>query len=490
MQEEGTSSSTESADSGRFQVNRRRFLAVGGGAATAAFLAACGSGSGGSGATSAAATTSAPASSAAAATSASAAPSSAASSVASSAVSSAVSSAAASASTTTVSVAPADLVVWASTAMIPNDSSPLSQAGKDYAAKFGGSVTFQGFAASDLTNKITTALAGGSGPDAVLFDSSAVAQFAAAQQIVDITSKFAGIKDQFFPGNVEAAQYKGKQFAVPFDISNVALFWNKAMFAKAGIAAPPTTWDDLLSAAKEMTGGDNYGYMLGASGYGSFLFWPWLWQNGGAIANADNTEITVNSAEGLEAWDFYANLYLKENVVPPTFLTVTQSWDQFVTPFMQGKCAMMPIGSWGIAPLKAGNPGLEYGVAPLPKKKQAASVLGGNALAVTTASKNPDSAYNLLQWLMSADQEKVVEGYQRIPARLDVVDSEYAKSDPARQTFVQQAPDGKARPSIPNWGDIEWGVMATAWDNVIHKKKSPEDALNDAATAATAKLKG
>jgi multiple sugar transport system substrate-binding protein len=490
MQQEGTSSPTGSADPGRAQVNRRRFLAVGGGAAAAAFLAACSSNSSGSGTTSAPATTSAggagSATTSAAATSASLTGSSA----SGSATASTGSSGATGGSATATSIAPADLTVWGTTAMIPDQNSALVQSGKAYAAKFGGSVTFQGFAAKDLTTKITTALAGGSGPDVVLFDISSVAQLAAAQQIVDITDRFASIKDQFFAGGVAAGQYQGKQYAVPYSVNNVALFWNKELFAKAGIAAPPTNWDDLLSAAKELTGGGNYGYMLGASGYGSFLFWPWLWQNGGAIANADNTAITVNSPEGLEAWDFYANLYLKNNVAPPTFLTVTQSWDQFIAPFMQGKCAMMPIGPWGIAPLKAGNPNLQYGIAPLPKKKQSGSVLGGSSLAVTSVSKHVDSAYGLIAWLASADQEKVLDSYQLIPGRVDAVNSSSITGNPALETFVQQAPAAQTRPTVPNWGDIEWGVMADAWDSVIHKQKGPEDALNAAATAATAKLKG
>src|SRR5262249_50677360 len=39
----------------------------------------------------------------------------------------------------------------------------------------------------------------------------------------------------------------GKQYAIPFDLGMVGIWYNKDLFAQAGIAAPPTTWDDLLA---------------------------------------------------------------------------------------------------------------------------------------------------------------------------------------------------------------------------------------------------
>lgn len=381
------------------------------------------------------------------------------------------------------------LTVWASTDFVSDSSSALSKAAEKFGKSKDVKVTVQGFAANDLINKVTTTLSGGGGPDIVLVDVSQVAQLGAAQQLVDLTSRIAPIKDQFFSGNLVAATDSGKSYAVPYDTSNIAMFWNKKMFEKAGISAPPATWDDLLSAATELTGGGKYGYMLGAKGYGSFLYWPWLWQNGGAITNDDFTQATFNNAAGLDAWQFYADLHLKHKVVPPTFLGVTDSWDQFLQPFMTETVAMMPMGDFGIAPLKKGNPGLEYGVVAMPKKTKTATTLGGNALGVTKAAKDPDLAWSFVSWLTAAQQESVLEdGYERIPARVDVAGSDFAAGNEARSVFVEQAASAVSRPPVPSWGDIEWGVMADAWDSVIQKKKSPADALNQAATAATAKL--
>jgi multiple sugar transport system substrate-binding protein len=383
------------------------------------------------------------------------------------------------------------LTVWASTTFAGTTSTALAQAAQEYGSKHNSTITVQGFPANDLTGKITTALGGGSGPDIVIVDAAQVPVLAAAKLLVDISSRFNSVKSQFFPGNVAATTYNGATYAVPFDTNNVALFYNKQLFSKAGIANPPSTWDDLRSAAKELTGGNQYGYMLGAKGYGSFLYWPWLWQNGGQIVDSSNAKAAFNSSEGMEAWKFYSGLYLNDKVVPPTFLGVTQAWDQYIQPFLTGQVAMMAIGDWGIAPIAKGNPSLEYGVAPLPKGKQAATVLGGNAVAVTSAAKNPDAAWAFVSWLTAKEQEHVLEdGYKRIPARLDVAGSSFSSADPARKVFSDQAAVAKSRPPTAKWNSVEWGVMADAWDSVIQKKKAPEQALNEAAEGSTKALSG
>ncbi len=445
--------------------NRRAFLGLAGGAAATAALAACGS-NGAASPSTAASGSSTPGGSSAPTASSSVDGSSAA------------------------SVPSADLVLWTTTRFTPNDEAGVPKAAADYAKKFGGSVTVQGFPPNDFLDKITTAVAGGGGPDVIMFDISQIAPLAAAGLLEDITDKFAPMKDLFNQGDITGANYQGKQYAVPYDTNNVGLFWNKAMFEKAGISAPPTNWDDLLSAAKELTGGKQYGYMLGAKGYGSFLYWPWLWQNGGTILNEDNTKATFNEPAGTEAWQFYADLYLKHGVVPPAFLSASNSWDQFTAPFIQETVAMMPIGAWGIQPVKQGNPGLEFGIAPLPKNKAAGTVIGGDGLAITKTSKNADAAWAFVQWMTDAAQEPVIESYSLISSRKDAVDSDFVKNDPYNLVFAEQGAVGVARPAIANWSDIEWGVMADAWDSVIGKSASPTDALNKAAQATNAKLNG
>lgn len=368
------------------------------------------------------------------------------------------------------------LTVWGSNAWSDGDA-PFVKALENYPD---AEVEYEPFPANDLVDKITTAINGGGGPDVMLLDVSQVTQFGASGLFADITDQFSPLAGDFFEASVLSAQFEGRQYAVPYDTNNVALFWNTRLFAEAGIDSPPTTWEEFLAAAVELTHDDQYGFMMGALGYGAFLWWPWLWQNSGQILTDDLTKAAFNDEAGREAWQFYADLHLKHGVVPPTFLTVTQSWDEYNDPFIGEKVAMMTTGSWAMASIETINPELEYAVAPLPTRDRGATVVGGNALAVSAESAKADAAWKLIEYLVSADQRSVIEESSRMSARRDVVDTEYVKADPALQTFAQQAEYGVARPSIPNWGQIEWGVMAESWDSVIHEQAAPLDALDQA----------
>src|SRR5690606_7764693 len=238
----------------------------------------------------------------------------------------------------------------------------------------------------------------------------------------------------------------------------------------------PTTWDELRDAAIELTGGEQYGYMFGAQGQGAFLFWPWLWQNGGQILGDDMTAAFA-SDEGIEAFEFYAGMAMTDKVAPPEFIASNASWDQYVAPFAQERVAMMAIGPGGTFPVQDANPDLDFGIAPLPSRKESASVLGGAAIGVGHHAQNAETAWEFVRWMTASEQMHYIQDTGNIPGRTEVVESDWAKEDPLRQVFIEQIPVSRARPAIPTWGDVEWGVMANMWDSVIQGQAAPADAL-------------
>ncbi len=71
--------------------------------------------------------------------------------------------------------------------------------------------------------------------------------------VEDITAAMnAGWKDRFMPAAVQAYTIDNKVYGVPFQASQVGFFYNKDLFAKAGVdAGSIKTWDDLLGAVKK-----------------------------------------------------------------------------------------------------------------------------------------------------------------------------------------------------------------------------------------------
>ncbi|WP_066586828.1 ABC transporter substrate-binding protein [Cellulomonas timonensis] len=382
---------------------------------------------------------------------------------------------------------PGTLRIWANSAVAGEADSGLKRAAKAFGEAKGLTVQVEGIPTADLVSKLTTAVSGGSGPDIAIVDSSAVPQLASAKVLTDVSDLTGSVSGDFHAGALEYSTFGGKQFGLPYYTNNVGLFYNKAMLADAGVAVP-TTWDDLRSASIELTGGDQYGYMMGPAGYGAFLFWPWLWQNGGQIVSGDATKAVFDDAKGLEAFEAYANLALKDGVAPPDFLAATGGWDPYVAPFAQERVAMMAIGPWGQNAITQNNPDLDWGVAPLPQGTEKATILGGATISLAGNATAPDEAWEFMEWVTAGEQMEYIQASGNIPGRKDVIDSAWATEDPVRQVFVEQMEFARARPALPIWGDIEWGVFANAWDSVIQGQASPADALHSAAQQATEKL--
>jgi raffinose/stachyose/melibiose transport system substrate-binding protein len=101
--------------------------------------------------------------------------------------------------------------------------------------------------------KLATSMQSGQAPD--LFQSwggGIMAAQADAGMLKDITSDIASWKDTINPGALSIYAYKGVQYGVPWDMGMIGVWYNKALFTKAGIAAPPATWDDFLADASKL----------------------------------------------------------------------------------------------------------------------------------------------------------------------------------------------------------------------------------------------
>lgn len=380
------------------------------------------------------------------------------------------------------------LTFWVISPFTDDEDAPIYEALAQYEEETGVTINLESFPPASFRERLITTVRGGGGPDIASVDSAWVSGLAASEILVPIDERFAPIADQFFDGPIETGAYLDTQYAVPWYTNNVALYWNKTMFQEAGLDGPPETWDQLVEFGKQLTKDDQYGLMLGTGGFGPFLWFPFAWQNGATLISDDGTEAVFASPEGIEAWEFYASLYLDEGIVPEDIKSAQESWDQYFAPFIQERAAMMMTGDWGIRPIREGNPDLDFGIAPLPVGNEAATVIGGYDLAIPVGSEKQDAAWAFLEWFTAQEQERILQGYNRIPARKSILDSEYASADPFTQVFIEQAAVGRARATVPEWSSIEDQILADAWTAVVLGQATPAEALTEAAEETNALL--
>ncbi|MGH7396670.1 MAG: extracellular solute-binding protein [Candidatus Rokuibacteriota bacterium] len=182
-------------------------------------------------------------------------------------------------------------------------------------------------------------------------------------------------REDFLEAFARGGTYQGKLYGFPILASARAFFYNRDLLARAGVAAPPRTWDELVQAAKRVQklGGGVIGYALPLGPEEAQAEWSiWMWNNGGdwkvGEAWAINSEKNVQTLEFLAA---LANTHKVTQVNPGK----TNRTDGAFQLFKDGKVGMV----MGFSPLAAqldAEAKVSYGVTQMPTNAGTPVTLG------------------------------------------------------------------------------------------------------------------
>ena len=219
--------------------------------------------------------------------------------------------------------------------------------------------------------------------------------------------------DPFYDQLLSVFQLDGKTYGLPKDAGPLALFYNTDLLTAANVQ-PPTTWDELTAAAKTLTKDGVAGLCVGPElpRVGAFIY-----QAGGGIYNADNTELTITSPESVAGIDYYLQLHSEKTLQTPAELGAGWCGEAFG----QGKAAMTMEGTWLFPPLDNDFPDIKYAVVELPKGAQQGNLDFTNAYGMGVDSKNKEAGWVLLQYLAGPEgMGKWTSMGLALPAREDV----------------------------------------------------------------------
>ena len=160
--------------------------------------------------------------------------------------------------------------------------------------------------ASNLTEQLDEAFAGGSPPDVFYLSSSALETFAKQGELLPYASLVAPASD-FYPSLVQAYTYNKTWYCVPKDFSNLAVEINTTMWKAAGLtnADLPTTWAKLQADAKKLTTEGVTGLAVGDTldRLGAFFA-----ENGGSYMNKAGTSFAFNSPQNIKALEWVQSM--------------------------------------------------------------------------------------------------------------------------------------------------------------------------------------
>ncbi len=283
----------------------------------------------------------------------------------------------------------------------------------------------------------------------------------------------------------------GKHYSTPQAAFGTALFYNKKLFAKAGLNPndPPATGAQVIADAQALKrAGVKYPIILGVGkATQDFLYPSLVYQFGGQMGDPSTCAALFNSTAGAKALAWEKSLIYTYHVAP-----AGPSSGEDITQFGAGDegMAFLPAINQGQFLTSLGKSA--FGTDPLPQiGSNRKDFLGQNYIWVF---KKPDDTAAKLKGIglfLAAlyQQESVPLAVQGgvVPSYLPALNSSAVTNGPY---FAQQdamVKNGVLNPAIPNWGTVTAVPLYQYVENALLNRQSISSALA-AAQAKTNQL--
>ncbi|HEY3145796.1 MAG TPA: sugar ABC transporter substrate-binding protein [Dongiaceae bacterium] len=342
-----------------------------------------------------------------------------------------------------------------------------------------------------LRDKTLLSQGAGSGYDVVLFDVIWPAEYAENKVLVDVTDRITpDMKSAIMPGAWTTVDYKGRAYGMPWILDTKYLFYNTEMLKKAGIAAPPKTWDELISQAKTIKDKGIVDYPIvwsWAQAEAVICDYTMLLASYGGNFLTDDGKPAFQSGGGVQALDYMVKS-VAAGVTNPNSKEYLEEDVRRV--FSSGQAAFAL--NWTYMYNMANDPkeskiAGKVGVVPGPGvsgKLDASAVNGSMGLGITTASKHPDEAWKYILGMTSLDTQSK---YAQLSLPIWSGWYDHPNVDKSQEPLIAAAKVGLPamypRPTTPKYQELSTAIQQ-AIQSALLKSEAPDAALKKAADSS------
>jgi multiple sugar transport system substrate-binding protein len=310
-------------------------------------------------------------------------------------------------------------------------------------------------------------------PDVIVEDRPQLARVAAegVEQSLQAWADRDGVDaSRFWPFAWQQTLYNGETYGIPFETDVRVLFYNKTLFAQAGLdpEKPPQTWEEVEAYADKLDVKNEDGTYarigflpLGVGNVGEDL-WSlttgYDWMSTGSPKVDDPA--MVETVTWLKKWyDRYGGYQAVQDFRASLGASPNDA-------FMSGKVAMIvDVAGYNSFlnfyrpslpnPNGEGTVRVEWGAALAPYKTTPASTSGGFALSIPTGAENPEAAW---EWIKCATSPEAQVSWARdtyaIPTDIEAANDPVLMAEPIWKFFVdamQVSHSDSFVPAYPNW---------------------------------------
>jgi multiple sugar transport system substrate-binding protein len=332
--------------------------------------------------------------------------------------------------------------------------------------------------------KLLTAFAGDATPDVCQLGNTWIPEFGtlgALERLDSYIQRSASVDARdYFPGLWKTNQLSANVYGIAWYADTRLLFYRKDMLAKAGWPEPPRTWDEWLTAMRDVK------RKVNPNGY-AILMPTNEWEHLTILALQTDSQMlrdgdqfaNFSSPQFRQALEFYQQLF-DEGLAPPVSNTqISNYWEEFG----RGYFAMYITGPWNIGEFRRRLPAAvqnEWATACLPHPagtKASISQAGGSALAIFRRSEHKEAAWRLIEFLSRPEQ--LVRFYKltgNLPPRESAWKLGRLEDDPPVAAFHEQLRNVVPLPRVPEWEQITTHIIR-AGQAVVSRNKTVDQAV-------------
>ena len=285
--------------------------------------------------------------------------------------------------------------------------------------------------------KIHLLFASNTAPDVIFINNLYLPIYANAEKLEKLD-----VPQNYYPQAIQALSFNGNLYAIPRDVSNLVIYYNKDLFDKKNIPYPDKNWtfDDFLSIAQKLTDKDTFGISFEEDIY---YYMPYIMSMGGSINAMEDTK-------SQKAVKFYSDLRNKYHVAPKKHESASATMGQM---FLQQKLGMYLSGRWMVPKLRE-ECDFDWDIQQFPNGTNGSIVqLDASGWAVSKNSKHKAEAIKLVEFLSSKqNSEKFSKSGLVVPARIDTSNSVLDNKKPEHsKVFIDIIKTSKPTPTSTDY---------------------------------------
>ena len=307
----------------------------------------------------------------------------------------------------------------------------------------------------NLQQRLATDIAGGTPPDISVIATRWVLDYV-QNNIAEPLDGYIKpeFRSRFYENLLKPGTVDGKTYLLPILASTRALYYNKDLYAKAGVAAVPKTWDDVRAASEKVkaNGGGAYGFGIQGKEIETDTYWYYpFWSYGGEII--ENGKSGIASDAGVKAAELYKSFIVAGLSEPSPTGSNRQDIEAL---FKQGRLGALTTGPWLRGQIASEAPKLNYGIASMPEGTKHVTWGGTDSMMLFKSSPNKEVAWKFIEEGIFSKETRLEftlsEGF--LPVLKEEMDDPRLANDASLKVFADMLPIAKFAPLMPQWEQV------------------------------------